>query len=116
MTLPNEIQLLEIAAGAILAANILAMILFIAFAKLPAGNLKQRIHEIIFQLDKFADDMEVTQKRSDAIRQINELLGWRRILVPGVLIGWVIDTEVTAIRKMEQATDCPDLHQDGEAK
>jgi hypothetical protein len=46
-----------------------------------------------------------------AIQQINDVLGWRRVLVPAALIGWIIDAEVAAIRKMQAAADLPGLHQ-----
>jgi hypothetical protein len=112
----NEIQILLYAAGVILAANLLAMGLFVLFAKLRDGWLKDSIRNIIFELDRFADNMQNGEKRRTAIQQINDVLGWRRILVPGALIGWIIDAEVTAIRKMQRATDCPDLHNEEDNK
>lgn len=114
--MPNEMQFALAAAGIILAANVLAMLLFVLFARLPNGRLREVIRSVITELDKFADNMSNAAKRSEAIRQINEVLGWRRILVPGAIIGWVIDTEVAAIRRMQTATSCPDLHKEGEAK
>lgn len=110
----SELQIFLWAAGILLAANLLAMALFVLFARLPNGGLKTAIQNTIFVLDKFADHMENSQKRAEAIRQINDILGWRRILIPAALIGWVIDAEVAAIRKMQQATNCPNLHQEGE--
>ncbi|HML33872.1 hypothetical protein [Sporomusa sphaeroides] len=112
MTITSEFQIFIWAAGAILAANLLAMALFVLFAKLPDGRFRQAIHSIILELDKFADRMENEQKRRTAIQQINDILGWRRILVPAALIGWIIDAEVAAIRKMQAATDTPDLHKE----
>lgn len=112
--MPNEMQIALAAAGIILAANVLAMLLFVLFAKLPASSFRTAIQGIITELDKFADRMENSQKRAEAIRQVNEILGWRRILVPGALIGWVIDAEVAVIRRMQAATNCPDLHKEGE--
>lgn len=115
MIISSELQIFLWAAGVLLAANLLIMVLFVLFAKLPNGSLKAAIQNSIFVLDKFADHMENSQKRAEAIRQINDVLGWRRVLIPAALIGWVIDAEVAAIRKMQRATDCPDLHKDGEA-
>ena len=112
MTITSEFQIFVWAAGALLAANLLAMVLFVLFAKLPDGKLRKSIQNIIFELDKFADRMQNEQKRRIAIQNINDVLGWRRILVPAALIGWIIDAEVTAIRKMQAATDTPNLHQE----
>lgn len=111
MITPNEYQIALLAAGIILTANVLAMGLFVLYVKLPDSKTKETIRSIIFELDKFADDMENAEKRRTAIQQINEILGWRRILIPGALIGWIIDTEVAAIRKMQQATNTPNLHE-----
>jgi hypothetical protein len=112
----TEYQIVLCAAGVILAANILAMALFVLYAKMPESKIKETIRNIIFELDRFADNMENAEKRRTAIQQINEVLGWRRVLVPGALIGWVIDAEVAAIRKMQQTTDCPNLHEESDGK
>jgi hypothetical protein len=108
----NENQMIIYAAGIILAVNFLSMLLFILFAKLPDGLLKEQIRNIIFYFDKFADCMENKQKRLEAIQEINSILGWRKILIPSALIGWIIDTEVAAIRKMQSANDIPNLHKE----
>ena len=76
--------------------------------------MRELIKSIIYELDRFADNMENSQKRETAIRQINEILGWRRILVPGALIGWIIDGEVAAVRKMQKAAGKLDLYNEEE--
>lgn len=108
----SELEIFKWAAGVILAANVLAMVLFVLFAKLPNGKLREEIRGAIFILDKFADCMENDVKRAKAIQQVNDVLGWRRILIPTVLIGWVIDAEVAVIRRMQQATNTPNLHEE----
>lgn len=110
----NEYQIALYAAGVIIAANLLAMGLFVLYVKLPDSRLRESIKGSIFELDKIADNMEKVEKRRAAIQQINEILGWRRILVPGVLIGWIIDAEVAAVRKMQKAAGMPDLHNEVE--
>lgn len=110
MIISSELQIFLWAAGVLLAANLLAMALFVLFAKLPNGKFRERIRGIIFVFDKFADCMENDVKRAKAIQQINDVLGWRRILIPSALIGWIIDAEVAAIRRMQEATNTPNLH------
>jgi len=112
----TELQIVMYAAGVILAANLLAMALFVLFAKLPNGKLKSSIQKIIFELDRAADNMENAEKRRSAIQQLSDVLGWRRIPLPAALIGWAIDAEVAAIRQMQQATDCPNLHEEGDER
>jgi hypothetical protein len=110
MAITNEYQIALWAVGIILVANILAMGLFVIYAKLPESKTKEAIRNIIFELDRFVDDMENADKRRVAIQQINEVLGWRKLIIPSALIGWIIDTEVAAIRKMQKATNTPNLH------
>jgi hypothetical protein len=71
----NEYLIGLCAVGVILVANVLAMVLFVLFAKLRDGHVKDSIRSIIFELDKFADNMENAEKRRAAIQQINEVLG-----------------------------------------
>jgi hypothetical protein len=106
MSIPsNDAQMFLWFVGVLLTANVLAMALFMLFAKLPESRLKGMIRNIILELDKFTDEMENSEKRNRAIQQINEILGWRQFVIPSALIGWVIDMEVAAIRKMQQSID-----------
>ncbi len=106
----NDLQIIYAAVGILLAANVLAMGLFLFFAKLRDGRLKESIRSIIFELDRFTDSMENKDKRRVAIQQISDILRWRKFIIPEVLIGWVIDAEVAVIRKMQKATNTPNLH------
>lgn len=115
MGMSNELQITIWAVGALLSVNVFAMALFVLFAKIPESNLRTAIRNIIFLLDKLADEMENIEKRNLAIQQINEILGWQKVLIPSALIGWVIDTEVAAIRKMQQSTNAPNLHEEDRA-
>ena len=105
MSITSDVQIFLWFAGALLAANLLAMALFVLLAKLPESRLKEMIRIIILELDKFAEEMDNNEKRNSAIQQINEILGWRQFVIPSALIGWVIDMEVAAIRKMQQSID-----------
>ncbi|AIF51270.1 hypothetical protein [Pelosinus sp. UFO1] len=110
----NEYQIALCGAGVILVANILAMGLFVMYVRLQDGPLREAVKSTIYELDRFADNMENAEKRRSAIQQINEILGWRRILVPGAFIGWIIDAEVAAVRKMQKAAGTPDLYNEEE--
>ncbi|WP_371379291.1 N-acetylmuramoyl-L-alanine amidase [Sporomusa aerivorans] len=112
----DEVQILIWLAGLVIAANVVAMALFVLYAKLPNGQLQGIIRSIIYRLDELADKLENEEKRAVAIQQINTLLGWRNIFVPKELIGWVIDTEVAAIRKMQKVTNTPNLHDDPDSE
>ncbi|WP_371378960.1 hypothetical protein [Sporomusa aerivorans] len=108
----SELQIVLCAAGTILAALVLVLIVHVVYRGLPAGKAKESLKKIIYELDRHADDMENREKRAAAIQAVMDLLGWRRIVVPKVLVGWLIDAEVAAIRKIQQVTDTPDLHKE----
>lgn len=105
MSISSDIQIFFWFAGILLAANLVAMMLFVLFAKLPESRLKGMIRSIILELDAFADEMENSEKRNRAIQEVNEILGWRKFVIPAALIGWIIDLEVAAIRKMQKSVD-----------
>ncbi len=106
MTIPtSDLQIIYIAIGILLSANVLAMGLFVLFAKLRDGWLKESIRSIILELDRFVGSMENTEKRRAAIQQISDILRWRKAIIPDALIGWVIDAEVSVIRKMQKTAN-----------
>ena len=72
------------------------------------GNpaVKEPLTKLLTLLDTFADAMEVRQTRYEAIAAVQALLGWRRIFVPQVLIGWALDALVWMLRRIS----IPDLH------
>ena len=65
------------------------------------------------QLPWFADDMDNPTKRAKAVSDVREVLTWKKYLIPAALIGWLIDTEVAAIRKMQSSCGAEtNLHDD----
>lgn len=97
--------------GVILLLNIIAMLLFVIYAK-STSRLKTSIETIIYELDKFADNMSNEQKKSKAITDIQSLLGWKKFFIPPIVIGLIIDLQVAAIRKMQVSTNTPNLHRE----
>jgi len=108
----TESQIFAWAAGVILAANVLAVVLHFLYKALSDSPLRDFIRSVIFELDRLADNMENSEKRRAAIQQISEILGWRKVLIPAVLVGWIIDAEVAAIRRMQQSANTPDFHEE----
>ena len=110
----TEIQIVIAAAGAILAALVFVLVVHVVYRGLPPGKAKTALDKIIYKLDRHADQMENSAKRAAAVQAVMDILGWKKIVVPKVLVGWVIDAEVTFIRKVQAATKTPDLHQAGD--
>lgn len=101
----TELQIALLTVGIVLAVNFIAVALHFLYKAMSNSPLRETIRNVIHALDKFADDMENVEKRRIAIQQVNDVLGWRKVFVPAALIGWIIDVEVKAIRKMQRASD-----------
>ncbi len=100
------------------AANILVLAVHLAgkYVRehgLPPGPFKDKLDKIIYEIDRVCDNMENPTKRSMAMIQLQQVLGWKRVFLPSAIIGWIIDTEVAFIRKIQQVTGTPDMHQEG---
>lgn len=63
---------------------------------------------VLFAVDEECDHLEVPAKKAEAVRQILDLLGWRRIIVPAALVSWCLTFLVWLTRR----THVPDLHKD----
>jgi hypothetical protein len=79
---------------------------------LPPGPFKDNVDKIIYKIDEACDKMDNPAKKAQAVMQMQQLLGWLRKFIPGVLVGWIIDAEVAFIRKVQRATDTPNVHQE----
>jgi hypothetical protein len=110
----TELQITYLAAGVVLAVLFLVAVLHLLYRGLPTSKAKTAVQKIIYELDRHADQMQNREKRAAAIQAVMDILGWRRIIVPKVLIGWLIDAEVAFIRKVQAATDTPNLHMGSE--
>lgn len=112
-----EHNLLLAVAAVFLAVNVLVLAVLTIYVKLygglPEGAVRRKLHQIVFEIDRACDNMENPTKRAMAMIQLQQVLGWKRVFLPSAIIGWIIDAEVAAIRKMQAATGVPDLHQEG---
>ena len=72
------------------------------------GNptVKAALTALLYHLDEQCDNMEIPAKRAQAIIAIQQLLGWRRLFLPTVVVGFVLDMIVKIVRKI----GVPDLH------
>ena len=68
--------------------------------------VKDALTQLLYLLDEQCDNMEIPAKRAQAIIAIQQLLGWRRLFLPTVVVGFVLDLIVKIMRK----TGIPDLH------
>lgn len=110
----QEINIILICLSIYVLINFIIYILMRLFLKVDDGIIKQKLHDIIYKIDEFADKMENDEKQVIAIKRIEKLLGWRKIIIPSFLIGFIINVEVTTIRKLQTSTNTPNLHKEGD--
>lgn len=110
----NELQIIELAAGVLLAVTALVFALHFLYRGLPSGRAKDALRKIIYEIDRAADNMSNAQKKQNAINLVRDSLGWKRILVPASILGFLIDCEVAAVRKAQAVTQTPNLHEESE--
>jgi len=69
-------------------------------------TVKDALTQLLYLLDEQCDNLEIPAKRAQVIMAIQQLLGWRRLFLPTVVVGFVLDLIVKIVRK----TGVPDLH------
>ena len=94
--------------GVIAGAALLIWIIVQVQARIENPTVKETLTQLLYLLDEQCDNMEIPAKRAQVIMGVQQLLGWRRLFLPAIVIGFVLDLIVKIIRK----TGVPDLHQD----
>ena len=97
-----------IGSGIIAGACLMIWILVQVRDRISNPAVKEHLTQLLFLLDEQCDNMEIPAKRAQAILAIQQLLGWRRLFLPTVVVGFVLDLIVKIMRK----TGIPDLHQE----
>ena len=92
--------------GVIAGAALLIWIIVQVQARIENPTVKETLTQLLFLLDEQCDNMEIPAKRAQVIMGVQQLLGWRRLFLPAIVVGFVLDLIVRIIRK----TGVPDLH------
>lgn len=117
--LMNPIDQLQVLIVGLLAILILTFILprlaFFFYERSSSNATQDILREIIYNLDRLADTMSNKEKKDECIERMQQILSFRGLKVPKVIIGWIIDMEVREIRQLQK--EChkeSDLHKDDE--
>lgn len=94
--------------GVIAGAALLIWIIVQVQARIENPTVKETLTQLLYLLDEQCDNMEVPAKRAQVIMGVQQLLGWRRLFLPTIVVGFVLDLIVRIIRK----AGVPDLHQE----
>ena len=94
--------------GVIAGAALLIWIIVQVQARIENQTVKENLTQLLYLLDEQCDHMEIPTKRAQVIMGVQQLLGWRRLFLPAIVVGFALDIIVKIIRK----TGIPDLHQE----
>lgn len=72
------------------------------------GLVKKQLGKLLYCMDMAADKLEILSSRAQVIMAIQQALAWKKIIIPGFVVGLLVDLFVWLVRK----AGCPDLHQD----
>ena len=108
-----ELKLIAaVVASAIAGALLLVWALVQVFNRASNPEVKKHLEALLLLLDTWADNMAIAQKRYEVVAALQAVLGWRRIFLPQVIIGLLVDFGVYLIRKV----GVPDLHKTDSAQ
>ena len=97
-----------IGGGIIAAALVLIWASTIVYNNVDDPEIKSHVTALLYLVDEQCDNLEVPAKRILVIIALQQLLGWRRIFLPTIIVGFVLDIMLAIVRKI----GCPDLHKD----
>lgn len=104
-----EMKLLAAIFGGVVAGFILLIWLVIqAWKQIDNPKVKTHLEQMLYIVDEQCDNLEIPAKRIQTIMAIQQLMGWKRIFLPTVIVGFILDVVVKTVRKI----GVPDLHQE----
>lgn len=94
---------------------ILPRIAFFLYTNISSNAIQDILKEIIYYLDKFADDLSNKQKRVNAVSKLQAVFSFKGIRIPGFILGWIVDIEVRQIRRLQaECSKDTNLHNENE--
>lgn len=98
--------IMAVGLGVIAGAFLIIFLIVQVRDRISNPAVKEHLTQLLYLLDEQCDNMEIPAKRAQAILAIQQLLGWRRLFLPTVVVGFTLDLIIKIIRK----TGLPDLH------
>ena len=106
-----ETKILMFVMALILGVNLVAAVLIWAHKRIVSTRAKDVLGKILYYVDEFCDHVEKPASRAQVIMALQSVLGFgiagKRIYLPAVIVGWILDAEVKILRWLQ----VPDLHQ-----
>ena len=105
-----ETKILLFALAVLIGANLVAALLIWVYKRIVSEKAKDVLAKILYYLDEFCDNVEKPASRAQVIMALQSVLGFgiagKRIFLPAVIVGWILDAEVKILRWLQ----VPDLH------
>jgi hypothetical protein len=95
-----------IGSGIIAGACLMIWVIVQVRDRISNPTVNAALTQLLYLLDEQCDNMEVPAKRAQVIMAVQQLMGWRRLFLPTVVVGFVLDMIVKIVRKI----GVPDLH------
>ena len=94
---------------------LLPRIAFFVYEHTSSNAVQDILKEVIYYLDKFADDLSNKQKRKDAVLKLQAVFSFKGIRMPKFILGWIVDMEVRHIRRLQkECHKATNLHDENE--
>lgn len=81
---------------------ILPRIAFFLYGHSSSNVTQTMLREVIYQLDKLADDLSNKEKRNRAVFNLQVIFSFKGIRIPKFILGWIVDMEVRQIRQLQK--------------
>ena len=88
--------------GLIVLSFILPRIAFFLYEHTSSDVTQSMLKEVIYQLDKLADDLSNKEKRNRAVFNLQAIFSFKGIRIPKFILGWIVDMEVRQIRQLQK--------------
>jgi len=99
--------IMAIGLGVIAGAVLFIWSLVMLWQHVDNPKIKEHLQILLYFVDEQCDEYEIPARRIAIIMAIQQLLGWKRLFLPTIVVGFVLDVLVKVIRKI----GVPDLHQ-----
>lgn len=99
----------------IILSFILPRIAFFLYERTSSNVTQTMLREVIYQLDKLADELSNKEKRRRAIFNLQTIFSFKGIRIPKFILGWIVDMEVRQIRQLQkECSKESNLHNENE--
>lgn len=115
ITKEELVIILLVIIGLIILSFILPRIAFFLYEHTSSDTTQTMLKEVIYQLDKLADELSNKEKRKKAVLNLQMIVSFKGLRIPRFILGWIVDMEVRQIRQLQkECSKESNLHNENE--